>query len=207
MWWLVLVLAVVAALAVVRPWREGRRRKRLALARRSFHVQRERLECHFFQKVARSGKPRGLRWVDCDFENGVTYACDRRSGELSALVGVTIRFEAVEGGEMEFVKAVGNLRAATAVFRFDGKAWQTDGRAIFNLNPTEAIEHFRDSNITSLPPDHFMKVENGPGGARPGGELNGIDVGRQRCVAHGQEVSGRLPIRAIVLSVLFDEHR
>jgi hypothetical protein len=119
----------------------------LAQARGRFHIERERLECRFVQMASASGKPRGLRWVDCDFDNGVTYACDRRSGELSALVATTIRFEAVEGGAMEHVAAVGNLRAATAVFRFDGRQWQTNGRAIFNLNPAEAIEHFRDSLV------------------------------------------------------------
>ena len=43
---------------------------------------------------------------------------------------------------MEDVEAVGNLRAATAVFRHQAGQWMTDGRAIFNLNPTEAIRHF-----------------------------------------------------------------
>ncbi len=44
---------------------------------------------------------------------------------------------------MEDNPNVGNLRAATAVFRFDGNDWTTDGRAIFNLNPLQAIEHFQ----------------------------------------------------------------
>ena len=47
----------------------------------------------------------------------MAYARHRRSGELSAFVSVTIGFEAIEGGDMEDVEAVGNLRAATAVFR------------------------------------------------------------------------------------------
>ena len=33
-------------------------------------------------------------------------------------------------------------REATAVFRFDGRHWDTEGRAIFNLTPTEAIHFF-----------------------------------------------------------------
>ncbi len=44
---------------------------------------------------------------------------------------------------MEDVEAVGNLRAATAVFFYDGKKWTTSGRALFNLNPSEAIRHYR----------------------------------------------------------------
>ena len=43
---------------------------------------------------------------------------------------------------MEDNPNVSNVRAATAVFNFDG-VWTTEGRAIFNLNPTEAIRHFQ----------------------------------------------------------------
>ena len=38
---------------------------------------------------------------------------------------------------------VRNLRAATAVFDYDRNRWSTDGRAIFNLNPTEAIQFYQ----------------------------------------------------------------
>ena len=60
-------------------------------------------------------------------------------------MGVTISFEAVPGGGMEEVEAVGNLRAATAVFRVDKGHWATDGRAIFNLNPAEAVRYYQDN--------------------------------------------------------------
>ena len=79
---------------------------------------------------------------DCDFDDEVTFARDRQNRQLRALVGVTISFEAVEGGDMEDVEAVGNLRAATAVFLFGHGQWHTDGRAVFNLNPDETIRHF-----------------------------------------------------------------
>ena len=69
-------------------------------------AQRERLEAKFFQLAAASGRPRGLEWTGCDFDDDVVYARDRRSGELCALVAVTIRFEAQEGGGMEDVEAV-----------------------------------------------------------------------------------------------------
>jgi len=59
-----------------------------------------------------------------------------------AFVGLTVSFEAVEGGGMEDVPAVGNLRAATALFRHDGRAWQTDGRVLFNLEPAEAVAYY-----------------------------------------------------------------
>jgi hypothetical protein len=64
------------------------------------------------------------------------------TGVLYALNGATISFEAIEGGGMEDVEAVGNLRSATAVFVYRDGEWTTDGRVIFNLEPAEAIERF-----------------------------------------------------------------
>ncbi len=124
----------------------GRRQHELAEAQLQFHRMREQLEAKFLQKAGLTGKPRGLRWADCEFENDVTYARDRHSGQLSAFVAVTIKFEAVAGGGMEEVEAVGNAKAGTAVFHYDPKRhWVTEGRAIFNLNPSEAVRHFNDT--------------------------------------------------------------
>jgi hypothetical protein len=107
---------------------------------------REQLEAKFLQRAGLTGKPRGLRWADCEFENDVSYARDRQSGRLSAFVAVSIKFEAIEGGGMEEVEAVGNAKYATAVFHFDPKHhWTTEGRAIFNLNPSEAVRRFQDT--------------------------------------------------------------
>ncbi len=148
-WWV--LLAAIGATCTVgilwawRPCRAALRESQLARARRDFHRQREHLEARFLQIAARSGKPRGLEWTNCEFDDAVVYARDRRSGELSAFVAITISFEAVEGGPMEGVEAVGNLRAATAVFRVRRRNWATDGRAIFNLNPTEAIRYFQEN--------------------------------------------------------------
>jgi hypothetical protein len=140
--WLVLpVVLLVGALLLIR-WRRGPRLSVPELQRR-FLQQREHLEAAFFAAAAASGKPRGLRWKNCDWESEVAFARERRTGRLAALVAVTISFEAIEGGDMEGVEAVGNLRNASAVFFFDGGRWRTTGRAIFNLNPGEAIEHFK----------------------------------------------------------------
>lgn len=119
------------------------RHRKLSGARALFYRRREWLEAEFLKLASMRGIPRGLRWADCDFENEVQFARDRTSGQLRALVALTIRFEAIEGGDMEDVEAVSNLRAATGVFFFDGKKWTTSGRALFNLNPTEAIQHYR----------------------------------------------------------------
>jgi len=115
----------------------------LEQARVTFHRRREWLEARFLTLAAQSGKPRGLRWVDCEFDNHVAFARDRKTHRYRALVGVSIQFEAIEGGDMEDVEAVANRKAATVVFRLDGPEWEVDGRALFNLNPAQTIEQFQ----------------------------------------------------------------
>jgi hypothetical protein len=118
-------------------------KQRLETAKAEFHRDRAALENQFFQMAAASGRPRGLRWVQCDFRGEPAFAREPSTGKLQALVAVEIGFEAIEGGGMEEVEAVGNIRAATAVFRRDKDQWITDGRTVFNLNPQETISHFR----------------------------------------------------------------
>ncbi len=146
--WFVLLVGLTAIAAIValvwRPMRTAVREAQFARARREFHRQRERLEAKVFDLASSSGKPRGLRWLDTDFEDAVAYARNRRNGDLAAFVGVTVSFEAVEGGLMEDVEAVSDLRVGTAVFRYQRGAWQTDGRILFNLNPTDAIAYYHD---------------------------------------------------------------
>ncbi|HEY1375904.1 MAG TPA: hypothetical protein VGF55_03885 [Gemmataceae bacterium] len=138
--------AVVAAVAVLalawRPLRRLGREMVAARAREAFRLQRQRLEARFFEAASASGKPRGLRWKECTYEPAMELVRDRRSGQLLALVPVTIAFEAVEGGPMEGVEAVGNLRSATAVFAFDRGHWTTAGKAVFNMDPALTIQHF-----------------------------------------------------------------
>ncbi len=135
--------------------RSRRAEAKLANAKKLFHRQREWLEAKFVTLASRSGKPRGLEWGDCDFEDDVTLARDRRTGQLRAFVGVTIAFHIIDGRLLgEDAEAVGNLRAATSVFALgDDGRWFTEGRAIFNLNPHQAIEHFHheleEINVTA----------------------------------------------------------
>ena len=112
-------------------------------ARRRFRLERERLEAQFIHLAAANGKPRGLRWVDVDFRNEVCFARDRSSGGLTAFVGVSISFEAVPGGEMEDVAAVGDIRDAAAVFHYNLGRWGTGGRVLFNVGPREAVDRFQ----------------------------------------------------------------
>jgi hypothetical protein len=125
-------------------WRRFRRGPQVEQARRLFPFQRERLEWQFFQAASASGKPRGLRWKEIEWGANVAFARERSSGQLAALVGVTIQFEAVEGGDMEGLPAVANLRNASAVFFFHGDRWHTTGKTVFNLNPDEALAHFQN---------------------------------------------------------------
>src|ERR1700722_6670574 len=114
--------------------------------RREFERQRDGLHEDFFVAASVSGKPRGLRWKALDWAATMTepaLARDRVSGEIVALVPVTIQFEAIEGSDMEGLPAVGNLRNASAVFFWREGRWRTVGRAIFNLNPDEALTHFK----------------------------------------------------------------
>lgn len=142
----VALFAAGVALAIFLPrLLAARRQQRLLDTRVVFHQRREWLEAKFYDLASNSGMPRGLRWTDCDFSDSVSFARDRQSDDLSAFVAVTISFEAIEGGGMEEVEAVSNLRAATAVFRHDGKQWFTEGRVIMNLEPAEAIERFNQA--------------------------------------------------------------
>ena len=130
-----LLIVAIVGRGLLKFWTIQHRRH----ARKRFRHQRERLEARFFDIAAASGKPRGLRWVDIDFDDAVCFARDRDRNQLLALVAVTIGFEAIEGGDMEEVEAVSNLRAATALFHLEGKWWNTNGRVLFNLEPVEAL--------------------------------------------------------------------
>ena len=143
--WVWPAVAAAAVAAILLSWRPLRRLGRelvVARARESFRLQRERLEARFFEAAAASGKPRGLRWKECTFDASMELVRERGAGVLHALVPVTIAFEAVEGGPMEGVEAVGNLRSATAVFTFDRGHWTTAGKAVFNMSPQQTIAHF-----------------------------------------------------------------
>jgi hypothetical protein len=139
--WTIAILAVVAGVIGwgARPFRDWLWSRQAQQARRDFRLQREVLEARFFELAAASGKPRGLRWVDCDWLDSVTFARDRQTGLLTAFAAINVRFEAIAGGDMEGVEAVGNVRDAAAVFHYSAGRWGTGGKALFNLNPEDAL--------------------------------------------------------------------
>jgi hypothetical protein len=125
-----------AAVPLAKRWQLWDARRAILL----FHQRREMLEAKFFDMAQSLGKPRGLKWTDCEWFDNVTFARDKSSGLLTAFVGINIRFEAIEGGDMEDVAAVATVRDAVAVFHFHQGSWGTGGKALFNMNPQIALE-------------------------------------------------------------------
>lgn len=146
-WWVaslgILVFFLIAGvwiMIIAHLWRLSNQKKAPGL----FETQRKELQKRFFAMASASGKPRGLRWKECVWEDWVEFVRHRKTGELAALVSLTIHFEAVEGSDMEGLPAVGLPRNASAVFFFHHGRWDTLGKVVFNHNPDEAVEHFRE---------------------------------------------------------------
>jgi hypothetical protein len=99
------------------------------------------LQRDFFELAAQSGKPRGLRWLSCDWLQELLIVVEQDSHLMSAFSSVNLGFEAIEGGDMEEVEAVSTIRDGSAVFHFQNDSWGSAGRVVFNMNPTLAAEH------------------------------------------------------------------
>ena len=141
-WLPVLVLSGILVLLVLgSPWlvRRWARQEELA-AQQLFRGRREVLEARFFEQAAACGKPRGLRWKHCDWKDQVVFAREAATGLITAFASVEIHFEAIEGGDMEEVEAVSDVRDASAVFHYQQGAWGTGGKALFNMSPDEALQ-------------------------------------------------------------------
>jgi hypothetical protein len=147
-WWYLGGTGLVALIALFAFWQFTQRKQFLfrQQARAKFQLQREWLEAKFLT-LAMENAPRGLQWADCEFDDRVRFARDREKDELCAFVAIEIKFEAIAGGGMEDVEAVGNSKAATSVFHYRGGTWITLGRAIFNLNPHETIVHYQLEHV------------------------------------------------------------
>ena len=139
------IVLVFVAVTMWRTWRREKFRRSVALAEAEFARERLKLQEDFRAAANVSGKPRGLRWKSVEFQDRILLARDRANGELVGLAGATIAFEAVAGGDMEDVEAVGNLRAGTAILTWKGHEWTTAGRAVFNLEPRQVLEQYRES--------------------------------------------------------------
>ncbi len=137
------VLIGISVLLLAGSYFVSRRPKKengLESAQRLFESQQEVLQSQFFQIASTSGKPRGLIWTKTEWKRDIAYARDLNSSLLTAFVGVEISFEAIPGGEMEEVEAVGQIRQASALFHFRNGHWGTGGKAFFNMTPAEAVQ-------------------------------------------------------------------
>ncbi len=142
----VLVSVIAAGLWILRGVLGRRRwRRRYQRAATALRRQASQLEQHFLESAAATGKPRGLIWKSSTFHESAQLVRDRVSGDIYALVGITIAFEAVVGGDMEQVAAVSNLRCASALLEWKRNRWTTSGRVLFNLEPDEAIERYSEN--------------------------------------------------------------
>ncbi len=147
---LVKIVLVGVALALAagwlwRRWRAAQLQAQRQLARLQFADERAELEAMFLKAAAATGKPRGLAWEKCQLGDEHVFAVDRVTGELFAMVGATISFTAIAGGDMEDVEAVSNLRYATAVFVYRRGSWHSNGQAVFNLEPAQTVQRYEES--------------------------------------------------------------
>ncbi|MFP6702483.1 MAG: hypothetical protein VB861_12095 [Planctomycetaceae bacterium] len=134
-------VVLLVAIVLAAPGLARRQRRRIqSRAVSGFRIEREHLEARFFDLARGRGIPRDLRWVECEWLEQVTFGRSVEDEMLTAFVGVNIRFEAVEGGDMEDVEAVGLIRDAAALFHYQHGRWGTGGRAMFNMDPQTAIE-------------------------------------------------------------------
>lgn len=115
------------------------------LALRRFAQHFATLSTDFFSRAAASGKPRGLKWVRCDWLPDQVLVRERESGLLTLLVGINLHFEAIEGSDMEEVAAVSSVRDACAVFHYQKGSWGTGGRVLFNMHPADAADRLSAS--------------------------------------------------------------
>jgi hypothetical protein len=99
----------------------------------------------FLTAANATGKPRGLIWASCELQGQPLFATNHGTGEIYGLSGAAIGFEAIPGGDMEEVEAVGDIRYVTAIFAYRNGKWTTDGRAMFNLEPAQALERATES--------------------------------------------------------------
>ena len=145
---IVFIIGILLAGVAAFLWRRWRIAQINAFRREAMQVfgeQRPDLAALFLEAASATGKPRGLRWKHCELSGTPHFAIDRVSGELYALLTATISFEAIAGGDMEDVEAVGNLRCATAIFSYRDQSWTSDGRAVFNLEPAQSLERFQET--------------------------------------------------------------
>lgn len=121
-------------------------------ARELFRLQRERLPEVFLKAAASTGKPRGLRWIGCTFEGDFILLREKATRRLALLIPAILQFEPLADGDMIDVPAATQPRPATVVFHFRQGEWCSDGRALFNVQPEQALTLFaKEYDAVPLP--------------------------------------------------------
>lgn len=122
----------VAAWAILkRPVRQLLEEVHVEQARASFHQRREWLEARFISALLQVDPAEGQRWENAQWHDEVTWARDRRSRYLLALVGVHF-----EPGTFDLPAIT---KHATAVFEYRRGRWCVEGRRLDEMRPDEAI--------------------------------------------------------------------
>ncbi|MCA9041661.1 MAG: hypothetical protein KDA65_15015, partial [Planctomycetaceae bacterium] len=120
----------------------SRREEQLAI--RQFGYQREHLEARFSELALAQNTPHDFRSIECDWKSEVSFARDRMTGCIHALVSVDIIL--VPAGEALHTPL---RKKAVAVFHFQNGAWGTRGVALFNQTPADAVEYH---------PHHYQEI-------------------------------------------------
>lgn len=113
---------------------------------REFSGRRAELERAYFELCSATGKPRGLRWDRCDWLQEAVLLRERETGGWWLLRGVNLSFQAIEGGDMEDVAAVGLLRDACAVYVYTATGWRPSGRTLFNMDTVRAAGQLAETH-------------------------------------------------------------
>ena len=133
--WAALVLVGLAGgfLVIRKPLRDALEDMDLDRARDQFRIQREGLEARFVSVIQREEPVEGLRWDDAEWRDEVTWARDRRTRRILALIGVSFEPEGF-GGYTE-----PPARHATALFEYRKGRWVAEGRRLDEIRPHEAF--------------------------------------------------------------------
>jgi hypothetical protein len=136
---------LVLCIAAFRPLLRQRRRAQTLILARRFAYQREQLEAKLLDLASENGEPEGHRWLDAEFLGPVSFARDRTTGRLTALVEVVIDLAPLDGIDADDSDdEATDRRRATAVFHVERRRWTTTGHVLFNMSPTEAVHRLQD---------------------------------------------------------------
>jgi hypothetical protein len=113
---------------------------------RSVHMEK------WFAGFSGAWQPRGLNLLGFGEAGETVWAKDAAEGQWLALIPAMIRIEPVAGGDLDDVPQAREPRAVVAVFRWVGRSWVPDPRAIFNLAPAQVIGRSGGRWVIQQPP-------------------------------------------------------